>query len=81
MRKAERETIDAFEMWCWRRVVGVSWMDRKTNPGVPENMNPEWTLTSRVTQAALRYLGHVVRQERGMENDMMLWEMSGKRRR
>ena len=67
MRKADRKKVDAFEMWCWRRVMG--------------NIKPEWTLESRVAQAALRYFGHVVREERRMENDVMLGEMSGKRRR
>ena len=66
MRKAERKKIDAFEMWCWRRVMRVPWME---------------TLASRVGLTALRYFEHVVRQERGMENDVMLWVMSGKTRR
>ena len=79
MRKAERKKIDAFEMWCWRRVMRVSWMERKTNVRVLENIKPEWTLESRVAQTALRYFGHVVREERGMENDVMHGEMSGKR--
>ena len=58
-------------------------MERKTNVDlwVLENIKPEWTLESRVAQAALRYFGHVVREERGMENDVMFEEMSGKRRR
>ncbi len=81
MRKAERKKVDAFEMWCWRRVMGMSWMERNTKVWLLENIKPEWTLESRVTQAALRYFGHVVREERGMENDAMLGEMSGKRRR
>ena len=56
----------------------MSWIERKTNAGVLENIMREWTLKSRVAQA---YFGHVVREERGMENDMILGEMSGKRRR
>ena len=52
-----------------------------TNVWVLENIKPEWTLESRVAQASLRYFGLVVRQQRGMENDVMLGEMSGKRRR
>ena len=81
MRKAERKKVDAFEMWCWRRVMGMSWMERNTKVWLLENIKPEWTLELRVAQAALRYFGHVVREERGMENDAMLGEMSGKRRR
>ena len=65
MRKAERKKVDSFEMWCWRRVVRVSWMERKTNVRVLENIKPEWTLG---------------RTSSGMENDVMLGEMSGKRR-
>ena len=48
------------------------WMERKTNVWVLENIKPEWTRESRVAQAALRYFGHVVREERGMENDVVL---------
>ena len=59
----------------------VSWVERKTNVWMLENIKPEWTLESRVAQAGLRYFGHVLSEERGMENDVMLWEMSGKRRR
>ena len=81
MRKAERKRIDAFEMWRWRRVVRVPWMERKMNVWVLENIKPEVTLESIVAQAALTNVGHVVRQERGMENDVMLGEMTGKRRR
>ena len=59
----------------------VSWMERETTVWVLENIKPEWTLQSRVAQTSFRYFGHVVREERGMENDVMLGEMSGKRRR
>ena len=59
----------------------VLWMERKTNVWTLENIKPEWTLESRVAQAALRHFGYVVRQERGMENDVMFGEMSGKRMR
>ena len=81
MRKTERKKIDAFELWCWRRVMRVSWMERKTNVWVLENVKPKWTLESRVIKGALSYFGHVVRKELGMENDVMLGGMRGKRRR
>ena len=55
----------------------VSWMERKTNVRVLENIKPEWTLESRLAQAAFLYFGHVVREERGMENDVLLGEMNG----
>ena len=53
MRKHERRKIDAFELWCWRRILRVSWMERKTNIWIIENIKPEWTLESRVPKAAL----------------------------
>ena len=80
MRKHERRKIDAFELWCWRRVLRVSWMERKTNISIIENIKPEWTLESRVPKAALSYFGHVLR-EGGMEDDMMLGRMNGARKR
>ena len=80
MGKHERRKIDAFELWCWRRVLRVSWMERKTNIWIIENIKPEWTLESRVPKAALSYFGHVVRAG-GMEDDVMLGRMNGASRR
>ena len=80
LRKHERRKIDAFELWCWRRVLRVSCMERKTNIWIIENIKPEWTLESRVPKAALSYFGHVVRAG-GMEDDVMLGRMNGARRR
>ena len=80
MRKHERRKIDAFELWCWRRVQRVSWMERKTNILIIENIKPEWTLESRVPKAALSYFGHEVRAEE-MEDDVMLGRMNEARRR
>ena len=71
MRKHARRKIDAFELWCWRRVLRVSWTERKTNIWIIGNINPEWTLESRVPKAALSYFGHVVRAG-GMEGEVML---------
>ena len=80
MRKHERRKIDALELWCLRRVLRVSWMERKTNIWIIETIKPEWTLESRVTKAALSYVGHVVRAG-GVEDDIMLARMNGARRR
>ena len=71
MRKHERRKIDAFELWCWRRILRVSWMERKTNIWITENIKPEWTLESKVPKAALSYFGHLVRAG-GMEDDVTL---------
>ena len=79
MRKHERRKIDAFELWCWRRVLRVSWMERKTNIRIIEKIKPEWTLESKVSKAALSYFGHVVTG--GMADDVMLGRMNGARTR
>ena len=79
-RKHERRKIDVFELWCWRRVLRVSLVERKTNISIIENIKPEWTLESRVATAALSYFGHVVRAG-GMEDDVMLGRMNGTRKR
>ena len=75
IRKHERRKIEAFELWCWRRVLRGSWMERKTNMWIIENIKPEWTLESRVTKAALGYFGHVVRAGR-MGDDAMFGRMN-----
>ena len=80
LRKKERKKLDAFELWCWRKVLRVSWIERKTNEWVLNRINPEWTLESRVAKSALSYFGHVSRSE-GMEKDIMMGYVDGTRRR
>ena len=58
MRKHERRKIDAFELWCWRRVLRVSWMERKTDIWIIENIKLEWILESMAPKAALSMSGH-----------------------
>ena len=74
MRKLERKVIDAFELWCWRRLLRVTWIDRKTNVWVIDNIKPEWTLESRIVKASLCYFGHVIRAG-GMEYEVMVGRM------
>ena len=62
MRKLERKMIDAFELWCWRRLLRVTWTDRKTTVWVIEYIKPELTLESRIVKASLCYFGHVIEQ-------------------
>ena len=76
MRKHERRKIDAFELWCWRRVLRVSWMERKTNM---DNREHQTGMDTGV-KGAKGCFGHVVRAG-GMEDDVMLGRMNGARRR
>ena len=68
MRKHERRKIDAFELWCWRRVLRVSWMERKTNISIIESIKPEWTQV-KGDKGCIELQGHVVRAG-GMEDDV-----------
>ena len=79
MRKHERRKIDAFELWCWRRVLRVSWMERKTNISIIESIKPEWTQV-KGDKGCIELQGHVVRAG-GMEDDVMLGRMNGARKR
>ena len=80
MRNLERKMIDTFELWCWRRLLRVTWIDRKTNVWVIDNIKPEWTLESRIVKASLCYFGHVIRAG-GMEYEVMVGRMGGYRSR
>ena len=72
--------IDAFELWCWRRLLRVTWIDRKTNVWVIDNIKLEWTLESRIVKASLCYFGHVIRAG-GMEYEVMVGRMGDYRSR
>ena len=80
MRKLERKMIDAFELWCWRHLLRVTWIDRKTNVWVIDNIKPERTLESRIIKASLCYFGHIIRAG-GMEYEVMVGRMGGYRSR
>ena len=80
MRNIESKMIDTFMLWCWRRLLRVTWTDRKTNVWVIDNIKPEWTLASMIVWASLCYFGHVIR-EGGMEYEVMVGRMGGYRSR
>ena len=80
MRKLERKMIDAFELWCWRHLLRVTWIDGKKNLWIIDNIKLEWTLESRIFKASLCYFGHVIRAG-GMEYELMVGRMGGYRSR
>ena len=81
LRKDLRKRIDAFELWCWRRILRTPWTARQTNSWVIGMINSKWTLESRVAKAMMSYFGHVSRAEGGMEKEVMMGQMEGKRGR
>ena len=81
IRKDDRRRIDAFGIWCWRRMMRTSWEKRVTNREVLERVKSPTSLEARITRLKLRYFGHVMRKENSLERKMMLDMMEGSRRR
>ena len=80
IKKADRKTIDAFELWCLRKLLGVTYLDMKRNIEIIDIIQPKINLESRIVKAALSFFGHVVRSDM-MELQSMLGKMEGRRGR
>ena len=81
IKKAERSRIDAFELWCWRRLLRVPWTARRTNQSILKEMNPEYSLQGLMLKLKLQYFGYLMRRTDSMEKTLMLGKMEGGRRR
>ena len=81
IRKAERQRIDAFELWCWQRLLRVSWKARKSNQSILKEINPEYSLEGMMLKLKLQYFGHLMRRADSLENTLMLGKIEGRRRR
>ena len=80
MKKAERRIIDAFELWCWRRLLRVPWTARRSNQSIPNDISPEYSLEGLMLKLKLQYFGHLMRSE-SLEKTLMLGKIEGRRRR
>ena len=81
MRKAERRRIDAFELWCWRRLLRVPWTARRSNQSILKEISPEYSLEGLMLKLKLQYFGHLVRRVYLLEKTVMLGKIEGRRRR
>ena len=81
MKKAERQRIDAFELWCWRRLLRVSWIARKSNQSILKEIHPEYSLEGLMLKLKLQYFGHLMRRADSLEKTLMLGKIEGRRRR
>uniref|UniRef100_A0A803TYM6 Reverse transcriptase domain-containing protein n=1 Tax=Anolis carolinensis TaxID=28377 RepID=A0A803TYM6_ANOCA len=81
IRKAERRKIDAFELWCWRKILRVPWTARRTNQSILQEIMPGCSLEGRILEAKLKYFGHIMRRQESLEKITMLGKMEGKRKR
>ena len=81
MKKAKRRRIDAFELWCWRRLLRVPWTARRSNQSIQKKINPEYSLEELMLKLKLQYFGHLMRRGDSLEKTLMLGGIRGRRRR
>ena len=81
IKKAEHLRIDAFELWCWRRLLRVPWTARRSNQSILKEISPDYSLEGLMLNLKLQYLGHLMRRTDSMEKTLMLGKTEGRRRR
>ena len=81
IKKAERQRIDAFELWCWRRLLRVPWTARRSNQSILKEISPEHSLKGLMLKLKLQYYGHLMRRADSLEKTLMLGKTEGRRRR
>ena len=81
VKKAERRRIDAFELWCWRRILKVPWTARRSNQSILKEISPGISLEGMMLKLKLQYFGHVMQRVDSLEKTLMLGEIGDRRRR
>ena len=81
MKKAEHRRIDAFELWCWRKVLRVPWTARRSNQSILKEISPGFLLEGLMLKLKLQYFGHLMRRVDSLEKTLMLGGIEGRRRR
>ena len=81
IKKAEHRRTDAFELWCWRRLLSVPWTARRSNQSILEESSPEYSLAGLMLKLKLQYFGHLLRRTDSFEKTLMLGKTEGMRRR
>ena len=81
IKKAECQRIDALELWCWRRLLTVSWTTKRSNQPILKEISPEYSLEGLMLKLKLQYLGHLMQRTGSFEKSLMLGKIEGRRRR
>ena len=81
VKKAERQRIDAFELWCWRRLLRVPWIARRSNQSILKEISPGCSLGGMMLKLKCQYFGHLMRRIESLEKTLMLGGIGGRRRR
>ena len=80
IKKAERQRIDAFELWCWRRLLRVPWTPKRSNQSILKEINPEYSLEGLILKLRLQYFSHPMQRSYSLEKTLMLGKIEGRRR-
>ena len=80
VKKAEHQRIDAFELWCWRRLLRVPWTARRSSQSILKEISPGCSLEGMMLKLKLQYLGHLMRRVDSLEKTLMLWGIGSRRR-
>ena len=81
IKKAERQRNDAFELWCWRRLLRVPWIARRSNQSILKEISPGCSLEGLMLKLKLQYFGHLIQRADSFEKTLMLGKIEGRRRR
>ena len=79
-KKAESQRIDAFELWCWRRLLRIPWTTRRSNQSILREISPEYSLEGLMLKLKLQYFGHLIQRADSLEKTLMLGKTEGTRR-
>ena len=79
VKEAEHQRIDAFELWCWRRLMKIPWTARRSNQSILQEISPEYSLEGLILKLKLQYFGHLMRRTDSLEKTLMLGKIEGRR--
>ena len=80
IKKAEHQRIDAFKLWCWKRLLRVLWTERRSNPLILKEINPEYSLEGQMLKLKFQYFDHLMQRADSLEKILMMGKIEGKRR-
>ena len=81
IKKAECQRIDAFKLWCWRRLLRVLWTARRSNQSILKELNPEYSLEGLMLKLKLQYFGHLMRRDDSLEKTLKMGKIEGRKRK
>ena len=81
IKKAERQRIDAFELWCWRRLLRIPWTARRSNQSILKEISPEYSLEGLMLKLKVQHFGHLMQRTYSLEKTLMLGKIEGGKRR